>query len=190
MLINLLYIGFISLGLIWFLAAGRKEMPMLIIMHTILQYAFTLACWFFQLNTALSGLLLIFLMMTGLLLIWARSLNYSKELVSIRLFFTMLQWVVIFAAGVFVLAKSPYHYQIPSANWQGHMPAHQISVHPVIKICGNLLLFTSFFHLVLGWGQRWEIRKSLLDLSPIVVYLGGLALIRAYQSSFFTHPFT
>jgi hypothetical protein len=189
-MLNILYIGFIAAGLLWFLLAGRKEMPLLVITHSVLQYAFTLISWFFQLNPALSALLLVFLMLSGVLLIWARSLNYSKELISIRMFFSMLQWVVIFAVGVFILTKSPYHYMMPSANWQGHVPAHQLAVHPIIKICGNLLIFTTFFHLILNWGQRWQIRKSILDLLPMVIYLVALILIRVYQAMIFTHPIT
>ncbi len=190
MMLNFLYIGFISLGLIWFLGASRKEMPLLVIMHTLLQYAFTLICWFFQINTALSALLLIFLMLTGLLLLWARSLNYSKELISIRMFFSMVQWVVILAVGVFILVKSPFHYLIPSSSWHGEMPVHQLAVHPIIKVCGNVLFFTTFFHLILNWGQKWDLRKSFFDLMPLIVYLVCLGLIRAYQNTFFTQPFT
>ena len=100
----------------------------------------------------------------------------------------MLQWVMLLAVGIFVLAKSPYHYITPSSSWHGHVPAHQLSVHPVIKMVGNLLLFTTFIQLVLHWGQRWQIKKSLLDLAPIIIYLLAVACLRFYQASHLTHP--
>lgn len=189
-MLTLLYLVFIGFCLLWFLLASRKELPLLVATHAILQYAFTLVSWFFQLNYALSALLLVFLMITAILLVWARNLNFSRELVSIRLFFSMLQWVLVFAVGIFILAKSPFQYIVPSSSWHGHIPAHQLSVHPVIKMGGNLMLFTTFFHLILHWGQRWNIKKSLIDLGPIAIYLIAIAALRFYQTSHLTHPFS
>lgn len=185
-----LYLIFITCCLFWLLLAKRKELPLLVVMHAILQYAFTLISWFFQLNYALSAILLVFLMISALLLIWARNLNYSRELVSIRLFFTMLQWVLVIAVGIFMVAKSPFQYIVPSSSWHGHIPAHQLSVHPVIKMGGNVILFTTFFHLVLHWGQSWKVKKSLIDLGPVVLYLMAIAILRFYQASHLSLPFS
>ena len=68
-MLTVLYLICISLCLIWFLLASRKELPLLVLTHTLLQYAFTLVSWFFQLNYLLSGVLLVFLMVSAILLI-------------------------------------------------------------------------------------------------------------------------
>lgn len=138
----------------------------------------------------MAGLLLGFIFLSTVLLIWARGLNYSRELHSIQLFFSVSQWIAIISVGIFISVKSPFYYLLPSSSWHSNLNAHQLSIHPVIKLCGNILVFTTFFHLILNWGQKWSIRKSLVDLGPLIVYFALIIFLKIIQSSGNSFPFS
>ena len=186
-MLNLLYTLFILIILGYFILSKRKEVPLIVVLHAFFQYVLTLAFWIFNMNGAMAGLLLGFMTISTVLLVWGRYLNYSRELLSIQLFFSISQWAIIGSVLVFMAVKSPYYYLIPSSTLHSHINAHQLSIHPVIKLCGNILLFTTFFHLILNWGQKWSIRKSLVDLGPFLIYLVLAAMLRFFQS--FTSAF-
>lgn len=189
-MVNIFYTLFIVSCLLYFLLSRRKEVPFLVLIHALLQYLFTLSFWVFQMNNSMAGLLLGFIFVSSLLLIWARGLNYSRELLSIQLFFSVSQWMGIMAVGLFIFLKSPFYYLMPSSAWHSNLNAHQISIHPVIKLCGNLFLFTTFFHLILNWGEKWSIRKSLVDLGPFVIYLIIIAVLQIFQANTQSLPFS
>ncbi|MDX2247848.1 MAG: hypothetical protein SF052_13775 [Bacteroidia bacterium] len=189
-MVNLFYLFFIVACLLYFLFSHRKEVPFVILIHALLQYLMTLSFWVFQMNNPMAGLLLGFIFASTILLIWARGLNYSRELHSIQLFFSVSQWMAIVAVGLFISLKSPFYYLIPSSAWHSNLNAHQMSIHPVIKLCGNLLLFTTFFHLILNWGSRWSVRKSLIDIGPLLIYLGIIAVLRVFQATTQSVPFS
>ncbi|GAB4409955.1 MAG: hypothetical protein OHK0039_13980 [Bacteroidia bacterium] len=172
------------------LLAGRKEVPVIVLLHALVQYAFTLAQWAFRLNDYLSGMLLGFIILSSLLLFWGRSMNYSNELHSVRLFFTMGQWVLLLGLVLYMGLKSPYYYVIPSSSWHPDIPMHRLSIQPVLKLGGNLLIFTTFFQLVLHWGQRWPLRRSLADLGPLLLYALGMVILEMLQSARSAIPFT
>ena len=180
-MLSTFYVLFLTALLSWVLVAKRKELPLLVLLHAIFQYVLTLAFWFFQMNADLVGLLLGYIALTSVLLVWARGLNYSKELVSIRLFFSMVQWVVVLAVVVLLMMKSPYTYLVPSSTWQGKISPHQLSLHPMLKVCGNILCFTGFLHFLFGWGQRWNLKKSFFELSPVMLYIVFMAVLRMLQ---------
>ncbi|MEZ4827445.1 MAG: hypothetical protein R3C61_14370 [Bacteroidia bacterium] len=189
-MINLGYILFIISCLLYFLLSSRKEIPFVVLTHALLQYLLTLFFWLFQMDNPLAGLLLIFIFVSSLLLIWARSLNYSRELHSIQLFFSVTQWMALVSVGIFISLKSPFYYLLPSSAWHSNLSAHQMSIHPVIRLCGNVLLFTTFFHMILNWGSRWSLRKSIVDLSPMVIYFLLIAILRLFQLKTHTIPFS
>ena len=189
-MLNILYTLFIALALGYLVVAKRKEVPFVIVIHAFFQYILTLAFWIFHMNTAMAGLLLGFMAISSGLLVWARNLNYSRELLSIQFFFSISQWAVIASVLIFMAVKSPYYYLVPSANWHSHINAHQLSIHPVIKLCGNVLLFTTFFQLILNWGQKWSVRKSLIDLGPLMIYILLATLLRFFQSFSQALPFS
>ncbi|MEL6192058.1 MAG: hypothetical protein AAFR66_08415 [Bacteroidota bacterium] len=178
-----LYVLFIVLISAYLVFSERKEVPLFVVLHAILQYGFTLALWLFQMTSLLGGLLLGFISASTFLLIWARSLNYSRELYSIKLFFSLTQWIVVLAIGVFMAIESPYYRMVPASSWQAYIDMDVLSIHPVIKLCGNLLLFTTFFHIMGHWGQKWNIRKSLFDLMPVWLYFLLLSLLKIFQFS-------
>jgi hypothetical protein len=174
----------------YLLLSPRKEVPMVIVLHAIFQYALTLAFWVFHMNSFMAGLSLGFIVFTTGVLIWARSLNYSPELHTIRLFFTLGQWALLLGVGIFVSVKSPYSYLVPSASWYSHINPQQLSIHPVVKLSANVLLFTTFFQVIGHWGQRWSVRQSLLELGPLFVYVFLVALLRFFQSASYAYPFS
>ncbi|MEZ4774316.1 MAG: hypothetical protein R3D00_14120 [Bacteroidia bacterium] len=189
-MVNIFYTLFIVACLLYFILSSRKEIPFLILVHALFQYLFTLSAWVFQMNNPMAGLLLGFIFASTLLLIWARGLNYSRELLSIHLFFSVSQWMGILAVGLFIFFKSPFYYLMPSSAWHSNLSAHQMSIHPVIKLCGNFFLFTTFFHLILSWGAKWSLRKSLVDLGPLIVYFAIIAVLRIFQAKTQSLPFS
>ena len=73
-----LYVLFIVLISAYLVFSERKEVPLFVVLHAILQYGFTLALWLFQMTSLLGALLLGFIAASTFLLIWARSFNYNK----------------------------------------------------------------------------------------------------------------
>ena len=189
-MLTTLYLIFIVGCFAYLLFSPRKEIPLIILMHALVQYVMTLIFWIFHMNTYFSAMLLGFMLLTTLILIWARSLNYSRELQSIQLFFSLTQWVALIAVGVFISINSPYFYMVPSSGWHKYINPHQLSIHPAAKLCGNILLFSTFFQIIAGWGRSWSIRRSLLDLGPITIYISMMGLLRLFQSNVEVYPYS
>lgn len=180
-MVNILFIIFFCSLAAYFIYSPRKEAPSVIVAHALLQYILTLGLWIFQLNDSLAVLMLSFITGTTLLLIWARSLNYSRELNAIKLLFSLFQWVVLLGVGIFIAIKSPYDRLIPAGSWQQYINVNSLGIHPVIKLACNILLFSTFFHLIAHWGQKWTVKKSLFDLSPIWICFLLLAIIKYFK---------
>ena len=189
-MLNILFIIFIIGCAVYLVVAPRKEVPLIILLHALFQYAMTLVFWIFHMNTYFAGMLLGFMVLTTFLLIWARGMNYSRELHSIQMFFSLSQWAILIAVIIFISIKSPYFYMFPSSGWNQHINPHQLSIHPAAKLCGNILLFSTFFQLIIGWGRRWTIRKSIIDLGPICIYFAMMGLLRYFQSQVQIFPFS
>lgn len=186
-MLDSLYWLLIVASLIYVFAAPRKEIPLVIVLHGLLQYGMTLAGWTFRLGSLLGSILVSFLFLSSFLLIWARSLNYSKEYHSIRLFFSLAQWTVLIGLLGFIGWDSPYYYLLPSSTLIPGIEAHQLVIHPAVKFGGNFLVFAAFFHLILHWGQKWTPVKTLIDLGPIILYLlltTGLSYFLSTQTTF------
>lgn len=174
-----IYIVICLLYLIW---VPRKEMAMLVILHAFVQYAMTLTLWFFQINSQLTALLLGFMFATSILLLWARNINYSQEWLAVRIFFSLVQWSMIVFIISYLIFQPAYNQFVPSIAWQGKIAAQHLAINPVIKVCGNLILFTSFFQIMLHWGQKWTIKKSLFNLGPMIIYFIIMSLLKIFQS--------
>lgn len=182
-MLNILFFLFIALCAAYLLFSPRKELPFMVILYAMLQYALTLSMWIFQMTHALTALLLGFIVITAFLLIWARNLNYSRELNTIKLFFSLSQWVMLLCIGIFISLESPYYKLIPTSSWHSHVDAHSLSIHPVIKLCGNIFIFTTFFQVISHWGQKWKVKQSLFTLLPILFYYILIGLLRYFQIS-------
>jgi len=184
-MLNALYIGFICISMLYLLGASRKEVPLVILLQALLQYVFTLAVWSLRLPGPLGIILLSYMTGTTLLLIWARSLTVSKQWYSVRLFFTVSQWAMLLMLAVLVSIRSPYLYT-DAGDLSGGHGGQILTLHPALKFGGNLMLFTGFFHLIMHWGQAWSLRRSLLDLGPVLLYcllLLGLKMMQAANAS-------
>lgn len=187
-MLNALFLTFILCCVLYLLFAPRKESAFFVILHAFFQYVTTLALWIFHMNSALAGLLLGFMVVSTGLLIWARSLNYSAEQHSIKRYFVISQWLLIGVIALFISLKSPYYYLVPAASWHAHINPHLLSIHPLVKISANVFLFSTFFLVILQWGQKWHIRQSLIMLGPILIYFLLVLLLRFFQTSTFTYP--
>lgn len=185
-------IGFLTLSLallLYFLFSSRKELPMLLVCHALLQYGLSMVLWSFHLSSSLASIIMVFIWISSIMLIWARSLTYGQDLFSIRLFFSVSQWAILLVLILFVCIKSPFYYVFPTAA-HGGIPTQKLTFHPILKLSGNLLIFTTFFHVIVHWGQRWKWTKSLLDLAPIVIYAIMLLVLRNVQIEHAAQPFS
>ena len=189
-MVNTVFALFSGLLLIYLLFSSRKEVPLMIVLHAAIQYGLALVLWMFRLGPYLAGMLLGFMILSSFLLIWARSLTYSREWQGIRVFFSLAQWAVLLALVIFATVKSPYYYLVPSSSWHPDIPVHRMSIHPAIKLGGNVLLFTTFFQVILHWGQKWDVRKSLVDLGPLLIYFSALIVLRMLHDAQASLPFS
>ena len=186
-------IGVIGLSIalyLYFLFSGWKEIPLLLICYALLQYGLTLVLWGFQLSSGLSSMLMLFIWLSAIMLIWGRSLSYGRDLFSIRLFFSVSQWAILLVLFIFIFLKSPFYYVFPTSELNHNLPIQKLGFHPILKLSGNILVFTTFFHVVLHWGQRWKWTKSLIDLSPMLIYGGILIVLRQMQLESSGMPFS
>ncbi|MCI4669602.1 MAG: hypothetical protein MRZ79_15820 [Bacteroidia bacterium] len=186
-------IGFLILSvalLMYFLFAGRKELPLLLVSHALLQYGLSMVLWYFHLSGSLASILMVFIWISSILLIWARSLNYGQDLFSIRLFFSVSQWAILLVLFLFIAIKSPFYYVFPATSLGQNVPVQHMTFHPILKLSGNLLIFTTFFHVIVHWGQRWKWHKSLIDLSPIIIYTFLLVILRNMRIENSSLPFS
>ncbi|RMG75741.1 MAG: hypothetical protein D6722_00440 [Bacteroidetes bacterium] len=189
-MVSTVFALFCVLLVVYFLFSSRKEVPLMILLHAGIQYGLALVLWMFRLGPYLSGMLLGFMVLSSFLLIWARSLTYSREWQGIRIFFSLAQWTVLLALVIFATVKSPYYYLVPSSTWHPDVPVHRMTIQPALKLGGNILLFTTFFQVILHWGQKWDLRKSLVDLGPILLYFGGLLVLRLLHDAQAALPFS
>lgn len=187
-MLNALFVGFVVVSLLYILLAPRKEVPVLIVLQALLQYVYTLSVWALRLPPPLGSILLAYLTATTLLLIWGRNLPYSWQWLSIRLFFTVSQWALLLMVALLAGLRSPYLYSQPHDLLGAH-GGQVLTIHPVLKFGGNLMIFSVFFHILLHWGQHWSLRKSLLDLGPVLIYFLTLLLLRYLQATQGALPF-
>ncbi len=186
-------IGFTILSIaliIYFFFSERKEIPLVLVLHALLQYGFTMVLWYFKLTPSLSSILVIFLWLSSIMLIWGRSLTFGRDLFSIRLFFSVSQWAILLVLGLFISLKSPFYYVFPTAELNHKLPLQHLTYHPILKLSGNILIFTTFFHVVIHWGQQWKWTKSLIDLLPVMIYAAILLVLRHLKMESIDFPFS
>ncbi|MDW3645962.1 MAG: hypothetical protein R8P61_02775 [Bacteroidia bacterium] len=189
-MLNTLFLLLIAGLVIFLLLSPRKEVPFIVLLHASIQYMMTLIYWLFEMNTYYAGILWCFILFSSLVLIWARGMNYSREMHRVEMFFSVSQWGILIAVLAFIGLNSPYYHMIPSASWSSQIHPSPVSIHPVAKLSGNVLMFTSFFQLILGWGRRWNLRKSVVELGPIILYFVLMGVLRVYEDDAQLFPFT
>lgn len=169
-MLDVLYFTFIACSLGYFVLSPRKEFPLLLLLHAVLQYGVTQLMWLGQSDQRVAGLLLLFVLLSSALLIWGRSLAYSRELFSVRAFVTVSQWLVLLAIALQLWLQRPDSVVMPSTGWHPPVRLSGILLGTLPKLGANFFLFTLVLQVVLGWGQRWPLRRSLLDILPVVLY--------------------
>lgn len=156
------------------LFAAKKEIPLFVVFHSLLQYVFTILGWYGAMDSQGTGLLLMGLIVSTLCLFWGSTLSETQTVFPIQLFFTISSWVILLVLGLFAWIKSPYDYGYLLTE---SLPFHEepskqvLPLHPLIKIGGNVLIFMGFLQISLAWRRIWTLQKSLLDLSPLGIYL-------------------
>ena len=146
--------------------------------------------WSLRLSQEMAGVLLGFMVASTLLLIWGSRLVYSRPMFSVSLFISVSQWALLVMLAVLIGLRSPYSYTAPIM--EGHPPIGEPSlvIHPVIRLSGNLMLFTIFFHLVSQRREHWTLRQSLLELGPSLVYFCLALFLRYTQAGTPSYPVT
>lgn len=182
-MLDLLYSIFLALLLGYFLLSERKELPFTILVHALGQYFATQFFWFNQMTGKMTGLLLLFIILTTGILVWARNLNYGKEFQMVRMFFRVSGWAILAMAVSVAWVKGNYILvaSFSEAGAQPHFGGWEI--HPFIKICGNGLVFIFTLHLIFGWGQRWSLKQSIADFLPFFLFFFWMLIL-----GIFLHP--
>ena len=67
-----IYLLFILALTVYLLLSSKKELPLTVVVHAVLQYIFTLVMWFTDMNSYLAAVLLAFMVSTTGLLIWGK----------------------------------------------------------------------------------------------------------------------
>jgi len=189
-MLDFVYLLFIFLLIFYLMAAQRKEMPFLILTHVVIQYFFTTISWISGMDDQVAAILLLFLVASSTLLVWARSLNYSRETKLIKAFVNISQWGVLVIMIGFLLYKPYYILHYSSPNKSPHFGLVYSFIPPLFKICGNLLLFTTYLSFILNWGNKWNLKKSLKSFLPIFLFLLLLGILYLTSASMRNHPFT
>jgi hypothetical protein len=156
---------------VYLTASVRKEVPALILLHAVVQYGITVAGWMFALNAYYAGLLLGFIAVTTFFLIWARSVPYSRGLSSVRLFCALAQWALLGGLLLFILVRSPYQPLELGGDWHAGIAGRRQGLHAMVKLAGNLMLFTTVLQIILHWGELWTPRRSLAVFGAAWLYL-------------------
>ncbi len=169
-MLDVLYGVFFSGLLLYFFLTSRKELPFILLMYSILEYFLTQLFWLNGLSKQMSGLLLVFLVLSGFALVWARSLNYSREQKQARVLFRVSSWVSLLAGILVMWIRGPFVMEVVSQSSTGYGHGGW-TFQPFLKLCTNGLLFLFFLQLLIGWGRTWSVRESLLDLSPFFIYV-------------------
>jgi len=185
-MLDLLFLIFIVSAVGYLLAAARKEFPLFILLHAVLQYAMLMLIWKGNLPPLMASFGLGFMWLSSFSLLWARSLNYSRAFKVLRGSLSVVQWAILLGLGLTLMGGTANAF-VYIANSQPFAPlnpyAHRLQpIAEATKLLGNLLVFTTFMHIVLQWGQKWSFRKSMLDLGPVLLYfltVVGLHLLRS-----------
>ena len=141
-------------------------------------------------DSQIAAILLLFLAGSSLLLVWGRNLNYSKESKMIQVFTNVSQWALLLVLIGFFAFKPNYilHYSAMGKN--SHLGLVYTYIPPFFKLFGNIILFTTYLLFILNWGNKWNIKKSLKNFSPIFVYLFLLSLLYILGTSLRNQAFT
>lgn len=184
-MLDALFVLFIVALVGYVIAAPRKELPLLVVLHAALQYTLLMLIWRGVLPKQVALLGLAFMFISSVSLIWARTLQFSRSNMFFRTSLSIVQWFLVSAmfASVF-LGQNNTFVLIANSN-PGIAPFSPYPVNETTKLMGNLIIFTTFMQVVLYWGQKWSLRKSLLDLGPSIIYFCtvlGLHLMRTVHT--------
>lgn len=189
-MLDFIYLLFILLLISYLLVAQRKEIPFLVVTHVVIQFFFTTISWMADMDGQISAILLLFLVASSTMLVWGRGLNYSRETKLIKVFVNISQWAVLVIMLGFLLYKPYYILHYSSVGKSPHFGLVYSFTPPLFKICGNLLLFSTYLTFILNWGNKWDIKKSLKNFLPIFLYLFLLSVLYFAGASMRNHPFT
>lgn len=189
-MLDFVYLFFILLLILYLIVAQRKEMPFLVVTYVVIQYFFTSISWMAGMDGQVAAILLLFLVASSTLLVWGRSLNYSRETKLIKSFVGISQWGILIIMIAFLLYKPYYILHYSSLDKNPHFGLVYSFVPPLFKICGNIFLFTAYLSFILNWGNKWNVKKSLKYFLPIFLYLFLLSVLYLASASMRNHPFT
>jgi hypothetical protein len=173
-----LFLFFIALAAVYLLVAPRKEFPLVMIMHTVLQYALTMLAWSGALPPPIAVITMGCMWSAALFMVWVRSWQYSPRLKYVGYMTRVMQWgVLLFSvldmvwngnAGEMLVGHSGYEstYSLLYIFTEAH------------RFIGNILVFFAFLQITLHWGQQWAWQKSLWDLMPVVSYFLLVLVLR------------
>ena len=175
-MVDILYLLFSGLLLTGFFLAPRKEVPFVVMVHALVQYALTQVFWFNNLSGRGAALLLLFMSGSSVVLIWVRRMNYSQEQKQLQGIFRIASWGLLLSVVVVMWVRNPYVFEMPVSSGRQTL-AGGWGIQPFGRLAGNALMFLLVGELVFGWGRRWTLGASLGAFGPMVLYavMMGLA---------------
>ncbi len=188
-----IHLGYVLLLLFlvaYVLWSARKEIPLMLLFHVLIQYGFTLGIWFFTLSPTTTGVLLVGLCIGTPILIWGRILPLGKQWTASYRISWVMGWILISGIVGWMVWKGPYAYQEVSQAWRDIFPGTPLLLNQAFKWVGNGLLFLTFFQIILHWGERWTALGTWLSFGPIVLYLFVLILLQVHLSTLDQAPFS
>ncbi|MEM6265592.1 MAG: hypothetical protein AAGI38_24025 [Bacteroidota bacterium] len=188
-MLDVAYYILISLLMAYLLVAAQKETPLLVLLHAIVQYLLTLGLWGMKMSGYIAGLLACFIFITSLVLVWIRNLNYSHELKILRIAFNWSQWVILGGLGIFMWTQSPFATVASSYEFHPHIEIPIGGLHPMVKVTGNVLMFSFLAQFFLFWGTKWTVGNSFRRLLPFLIYLVLVFFLQMAQREANAAPF-
>jgi hypothetical protein len=186
-MLDLLFISFILASVVYLLLSPRKEFPLLVLLHTALQYTLTMLVWHGNLPPSIAAISMGCMWAAAIVLVWGRSLNYSYKLKFLKYALSVFQWVIFIGLMVNIFAQDGQILLLTGNSIGGADMSRENQMSQLIiemfHFGANILVFTTFLHIVLQWGQRWTIQKSLVDLGPAILYFFSVLAMQMLHSS-------
>lgn len=173
-----LFLFFIALAAVYLLVAPRKEFPLVVILHTVVQYALTMLAWQGALPPPIAVLTMGCMWSAALVMIWVRTWAYSPRLQYANYLARVMQWAVLGVAVLDVFGHNSSAEMLVGNALLMDESTLTMVLREANRFIGNLLVFMSFLQIILHWGQHWTVKKSLLDLFPVVGYFMLMLVLR------------
>ncbi len=177
-MLDFFYLFYLLSSLAYLFFSPKKEVPLFLLVYGLLQYAITQLWWWPETDGRIAGLLLLFIVLSTGLMLWGKELERDQDRYYATVLMRVGQWLFLVALAVVLGFKRPWVVnESLEPVWENLAEARSWGFPSFAKVGGNLLLFGFWFQVIMGWGESWSWKKSLLDLGPLLLYTVWILLI-------------